>query len=97
MRINPEQREGSFLVMDDIWYVYIIECRDDKLYVGIAKDVEARVKLHNKGSACRFTKYRYPVQLLYKERYISKSLARKREIELKRFSRKKKFDVIQKV
>jgi len=76
------------------WYVYIIRCRDEKLYVGIAKDVEQRVALHNKGLACRFTQYRYPVLLLYRELHLSKSLARKREIEVKGFSRKKKFELI---
>ncbi len=82
--------------MEDIWFIYVIECRDKKLYVGIAKDVNKRVQLHNKGLACRFTKYRYPVKLLCTEKYFSKSSARIREIELKGFSREKKLNIIQK-
>ena len=80
----------------DIWNVYIVECRDKKLYIGIAKDVDKRVALHNRGLACRFTKYRYPVKLLYKEEHSTKSLARLRELELKGFSRLKKFEIIRK-
>ena len=82
--------------MQEAWFLYIIECRDKKLYVGIAKDVEKRVALHNNGSACRFTRYRFPVHLLYKELHYAKSFARKREIELKGFNRKKKLEIISK-
>ncbi len=82
--------------MNEDWYIYIIQCNDGKLYVGIAKNVQERVRLHNQGLACRFTKYRYPVKLLYTEQYQSKSSARLRELELKGFSREKKFTIIQK-
>lgn len=80
--------------MADIWYVYIVECKDNELYVGIAKDVKARIKLHNKGLACRYTKYRKPVKLRFKERQKSYNLARKREREIKGFSRAKKLNLI---
>jgi putative endonuclease len=76
------------------WHVYIIECNDKKLYVGIAQDVDERVKLHNKGLGCRFTKYRRPVKLIYKEKYNSKSEARKREIEIKSYTKKRKLELI---
>jgi len=74
----------------NFWYVYIIECKDKKLYVGITKDLDKRIKLHNKGLACRFTKYRKPVRLIYKEKCSSKSEARKRELEIKGYNREKK-------
>ena len=82
--------------MDDCWNVYIIECRDKKLYVGIAQDVNERVQTHNAGHGGRFTQFRIPVRLLYSEPHPDKSSARRREIELKGFSRKKKFAVIDK-
>ncbi|MDP2981133.1 MAG: GIY-YIG nuclease family protein [Candidatus Omnitrophota bacterium] len=74
----------------DSWHVYIIECKDKKLYVGIAKDLDKRIELHNKGLACRFTKYRKPVKLIYKERHDSKSGARNRELEIKGYNRERK-------
>jgi len=79
---------------DKPWFVYIVECRDDKLYTGISNDVERRVAEHNKGRGCRFTKYRYPVKLVYKEERETKSAARKRELEIQGFTRKKKLELI---
>lgn len=80
--------------MADIWHVYIIECKDKELYVGIAKDVTKRIDLHNRGSACRYTKYRNPVKLVYKEMQRSYLLARKREKEIKGFRKEKKLRLI---
>lgn len=80
--------------MFENWFIYIIQCKDGKLYTGIAKDVQKRIALHNKGLACRFTKYRNPVHLLYTEEFLSKSSARLREIELKGYSQKKKLEII---
>ena len=78
----------------NFWYTYIIECKDKKLYVGITKDVNKRVELHNKGRACRFTKYRKPVKLVHKEKCNNKSEARNRELEIKGYSRQKKIELI---
>jgi len=75
------------------WHVYIIECSDKKLYVGIAKNLDKRIELHNKGLACRFTKYRTPVKLIYKEKRSSKSEARNRELEIKGYSRQRKLEL----
>jgi len=79
---------------DKPWLVYIVKCRDDKLYTGISNDVDKRVATHNKGKGCRFTKYRYPVRLVYQEECGTKSLARKREIEIQGFMRSKKISLI---
>ncbi|MBI5415651.1 MAG: GIY-YIG nuclease family protein [Candidatus Omnitrophica bacterium] len=76
------------------WFVYIIKCKNEELYVGVAKDVAKRVKLHNKGSACRYTKYRMPVTSLFQEQIAGYSEARKREREIKGFTRAKKIMLI---
>ena len=76
------------------WHVYIVKCRDDKLYTGISNDVERRVAEHSKGRGCRFTKYRYPVKLVYQENCITKSVARKRELQIQGFTRSKKLNLI---
>ena len=82
--------------MSEPWFVYIIKCKDSELYTGIAKDVEKRVKLHNQGLACRFTKYRHPVKLLFVERHPGQDSARKRELAIKGLTREKKFAIINK-
>ncbi len=82
--------EGFRKSMEENWNVYIIECKTEDLYVGIAQNVTERIVRHNKGLACRYTKFRRPVQLVYSEFCGSYNTARKRESEIKRFSRAKK-------
>ena len=72
------------------WYLYIIECRTGELYVGVTANIEKRIADHNKGRACRYTKFRNPVKLIYSEDCGNYNAARKREHEVKAFSRKKK-------
>ena len=79
------------------WSVYIVECRDSRLYTGISNNIERRVAEHNKGRGCRFTKYRYPVKLVYQEECLTKSVARKRELEIQNFTRNKKLILISNV
>jgi putative endonuclease len=79
------------------WSLYIVECRDKKLYTGISNDVIKRVKAHNKGKGCRFTKCRFPVELVYQELCGIKSDALKREIKIQSFSRSEKIELINKV
>ena len=76
------------------WSVYIIRCRDGKLYTGISNDVDNRVATHNKGQGCRFTRFRFPVTLMYQKEYGTKSDARKRELEIQGFTRSKKLNLI---
>ena len=76
------------------WSVYIVKCRDGKLYTGISNDVPKRVAVHNKGKGCRFTKHRHPVELVYTEELGTKSDARKRELEIQGFTRSKKLALL---
>ena len=76
------------------WFVYIAECRDKRLYVGLAKDVENRIKAHNRTNKCRYTRFRKPLKLIYQEPCSNYSFARKRESEIKKFSRKKKLALL---
>jgi putative endonuclease len=82
--------------LDTVWWLYIIRCRGGELYVGIAQDVKERVARHNKGLACRYTKYRRPVSLIYQEKCEDHRTACQRESEVKKFSRKKKLALMQK-
>jgi putative endonuclease len=77
------------------WFVYIAECRDKALYVGIARDAKKRIKEHNTSDKCRYTRFRKPLDLIYQEVCPDYNSARKRELEVKRFSRKKKLALIQ--
>ena len=72
------------------WCVYIAKCRDVTLYVGVAKDAHKRIADHNNTNKCRYTRFRKPLTLIYVELRENYAIARKRELEIKRFSRKKK-------
>jgi putative endonuclease len=76
------------------WHIYIIECKDGKLYTGITNSLTHRIKSHNSGNGGRFTKYRTPVKLHYSEDYPTKSEALKREAAIKRLTRAEKIELI---
>ena len=57
------------------WHVYILKCKDGKLYTGITNNLSRRIKAHNSGNGCRYTKYRAPVKLLYSEEVPDKPAA----------------------
>lgn len=75
-------------------YVYILECVDKTYYTGWTKDIENRVKVHNSSKGAKYTRGRLPVKLVYLETFETKQQALKREIEIKKLSRKEKIDLI---
>lgn len=77
-----------------LWHVYIIKCKGNVLYTGITNNLERRVKAHNSGNGCIFTKYRIPVKLMYSEACLSKPEALKREAQIKKIPRKNKLKLI---
>lgn len=76
------------------WFVYILQCNDGTLYIGCTDNLDKRVLTHNNGKGAKYTRGRLPVSLVYKEKQETHSLALKREIELKTFSRKDKEKLI---
>lgn len=72
------------------WSVYIVRCRDGKLYTGITNNLDQRLKDHNRGKGCKYTAYRCPVMLVYSEPHPDRSSAQKREAQIKGWSRRKK-------
>jgi len=71
------------------WF-YILRLRSGGLYPGVTKNLEERCKDHCSGKACRTTKFDPPVALVYSESFESFPEARKREVQIKRWSRAKK-------
>jgi len=74
------------------WYVYLVRCRDGSLYTGIAKSPEKRVDEHNSDNqlGAKYTRARRPVKLVHQEKLTSRSLAAKRESEIKRLTKQQK-------
>ena len=76
------------------FFVYLLECSDGSLYCGYAADIKARIELHNKGRASKYTKSRLPAKLVFLERKKTKSEALKREAEIKKMARKEKLELV---
>ena len=73
------------------WFVYLIEDEHSlDLYIGIATDVERRVREHNEGKAARRTRGRGPWVLKAYIRYENRSLAAQAEYCMKSYSRGRK-------
>jgi putative endonuclease len=70
--------------------VYFLRLRSGQLYIGSSTDREQRLDDHMSAQACRTTHVDPPVGILRVEIHPSFSLARRREAQLKRWSRAKK-------
>lgn len=75
--------------------VYILRCADDTLYTGITNNIDRRLKAHNKGTASKYTRVRRPVEMVYTEVAENKSVALKRELQIKALPRKEKLALIE--
>ena len=76
------------------WTVYILQCADGTLYTGITNDLGRRMAEHETGQGAKYTKGRGPLQLVYQEICQDRSLASKREIEVKSLDRKAKLSLV---
>jgi len=76
------------------WYVYILGCVDESLYIGTTNDIEKRVAKHNAGKGAKYTKGRTPVKVLYSACFNSRSEACAEEYKLKKYSRQQKLALI---
>lgn len=75
--------------------VYILKCSDKTLYTGSTVDLKKRLNEHNHAKAgAKYTRARRPVKLVYSEKCRTFAKARKREAEIKRLTRKQKFNLI---
>jgi putative endonuclease len=81
--------------LNNHWYVYMVVCRDQTIYTGIAKDLAKRIHEHNNGTAgAKYTRSRRPVKLAFQEKQPSRSAATKRECQIKKLTRAKKLRLI---
>ena len=68
----------------------MLECSDNSIYTGITNNLEERLKTHQSGNGAKYLRGRLPIKLVYKENLINRSEATKREIFIKKMSRKEK-------
>lgn len=73
-----------------MWHVYLLRCSDGSLYCGITNNIKSRLKAHRAGKGAKYTRGRLPIKLAYTETMENKSGALKREIKIKKMSKKEK-------
>lgn len=76
------------------WVVYIVRCSDDSLYTGSTNNLKNRLIKHNSGKGAKYTKTRFPVELVFCKKYDSKSEALINEAKIKKLTRKEKLEYI---
>ena len=76
------------------WLLYMLECSDNSIYTGITNNLEERLKTHQSGNGAKYLRGRLPIKLVYKENLINRSEATKREIYIKKMSKKEKKNLI---
>ncbi len=77
------------------WSLYIIEASDASLYTGITTDVERRFEEHlNCQKGAKYFNGRTPVRIVYREDGHTRSSASRREMEVKKLSRRDKQNLI---
>lgn len=77
--------------IEEVWYVYLLNCSDNTLYTGATNNIEKRLHDHNftkKGA--KYTTTRRPVTLLKYFVCKSKGEALKLENQIKKLSRAEK-------
>ena len=72
------------------WFVYLARCADGTLYTGVTTDLEARQRAHNAGRGAAYTRSRLPVAIVYREPAAARGAALRRELAIKRLSRREK-------
>lgn len=96
--INKGVRIGAAsdvaLPVNDVWYLYLIECVGGSFYSGISNNVEKRFKNHLAGKGAKYTRANPPVRLIGTCAYASRSLASKAEYQIKRLPKSKKISFL---
>jgi uncharacterized protein (TIGR02453 family) len=72
------------------WFVYVARCGDGSFYTGVTTDPSARQDAHNAGRGGAYTRSRRPIALVHLEPSASRGDALRRELAIKRLTRKEK-------
>ena len=76
------------------YYVYIVRCTSGTYYTGYTNDLDARIKLHNKGHGAKYLRGKGPVELVYAKEYCYYKNALHAERNVKKLTRAQKEELI---
>jgi len=81
-----------------LYYVYILETvannNKKRFYTGYTNNLQRRLEEHKKGTGAKFCRGKKSIRLKYFETFGERGMAMKRELEIKTFTRKQKFQLI---
>jgi len=78
-----------------VYHVYILECGNGSLYTGITTDLARRLEQHRSGKGGNYTRSKGVKRIVYSEKAANRSVALRREAEIKGWTRQKKLELIQ--
>ena len=80
---------------DGEYSLYIVRCRDDSLYTGIAVDVTRRIQQHESGArGARYLRGKGPLRLEFVRPVGDRAVASRIEYQVKRLGKDAKEDLI---
>ena len=77
-----------------LYYVYIVECKNEYYYTGYTSNIENRIKLHEKGHGAKYLRGKGPIKLVYAKEYRYYKNALNAERRLKKITRTQKKKLI---
>lgn len=82
--------------VSELWYLYMIRCFDNALYIGITLDVQRRFAEHEaQGEKCaKYLRGKYPFQLVYFVAVGDKRTAYQLERKLKKLPKLDKEKIV---
>ncbi|MFH0770334.1 MAG: GIY-YIG nuclease family protein [Candidatus Peregrinibacteria bacterium] len=72
------------------FYFYFARCNDGSLYAGSCIDTKKREAAHNRGDGAKYTRAKRPVKIIYTEQFTTLTKARRREAQVKGWTKEKK-------
>ena len=81
------------------YFVYILRTSSNTLYIGQTNNLKKRFKEHQTKSSksAKYVRYFNSVKLVYSESYKTRKKAIRREIELKKWSKVKKENLVKRI
>lgn len=86
--------QGGMPRKEPEWYLYMVRCRDGKLYTGIATDIERRIAEHQAGKGAKYLRGRAPLKLVFRKKIGPRSLALKVEQAIKKLPKCRKETIV---
>ena len=76
------------------YVVYILLCKNQKLYTRYTRNLQKRLLQHCNGNGAKFTRSNPPIKIVHIEPFPTRVLAMRRERAIKKLSRKSKETLI---